>query len=523
MSGLDASSSAVSTIRVCQGQLQERLYPTVHAEQQKRLRRWQDEAPMLETYITALKATKDIIQREQKQVASDITNLKAFLDKQAAEAAKQAPADAALAGSGIAELQSQHSEMQAKLADLDRELAELGQLLSSQSCRPEEQSIYETKLVVLQDTRRLLQVEASSLAAELKRRQAAARLSGDRQAASELGLSDLSRLSEQLAVTESRLDRAKLDYHFPQQQGFRFSGGGGGIYCGVKDLHLCEVSGAFSLSLEGVDAPEGASSRQRPQRQARLKGDSPRGDLAHQLREGGAEALAGVRAGFSRLAEAFNEKATAFGDRDRDERLMAVDGGLSNGYGGQAMLPQGRGLQGVPAVVPMHPGTDDKQDWLGGRLEGMKGKLGGFINESKQKLQDSAKGSGGRRGVVVMLLAEGLEVIGEKGTKVPNIRAAHLGLEVEAAMSATFTYSTVLGWQSDGLSFEVLSLERVVQGSNLPLPKTLIKSVLNMVMPSFRHAGGRLMLSADKDSFSVAVENANYEGPLRVDVRTEGT
>lgn len=35
-----------------------------------------------------------------------------------------------------------------------------------------------------------------------------------------------------------------------------------------------------------------------------------------------------------------------------------------------------------------------------------------------------------------------------------------------------------------GLSFEVVSLERVVEGSNIPVPKTLIKSVLNLVMPS---------------------------------------
>jgi len=105
---------------------------------------------MIETYITALKATKDIIQREQRQMASDITNLKAFLDKQAAEAAKQAPADSALADSGLVELKSQHSELQAKLAELDQELVEVGQQLSSQSCRPEEQSIFETKLVVLQ-------------------------------------------------------------------------------------------------------------------------------------------------------------------------------------------------------------------------------------------------------------------------------------------------------------------------------------------------------------------------------------
>lgn len=43
--------------------------------------------------------------------------------------------------------------------------------------------------------------------------------------------------------------------------GRRFSGGGGGIYCGVKDLHLSEVSGAFSLSLEAVQQVPGSSGR----------------------------------------------------------------------------------------------------------------------------------------------------------------------------------------------------------------------------------------------------------------------
>lgn len=33
------------------------------------------------------------------------------------------------------------------------------------------------------------------------------------------------------------------------------------------------------------------------------------------------------------------------------------------------------------------------------------------------------------------------------------------------------------------LSFEVLSLERRVSGSNVPLPKALIKSLLNLALP----------------------------------------
>lgn len=45
-----------------------------------------------------------------------------------------------------------------------------------------------------------------------------------------------------------------------------------------------------------------------------------------------------------------------------------------------------------------------------------------------------------------------------------------------------------------GLSFEVVSLERVVEGSNIPVPKTLIKSVLNLVMPSVSFSSGAMFV-----------------------------
>jgi hypothetical protein len=37
----------------------------------------------------------------------------------------------------------------------------------------------------------------------------------------QLGLSDLGRLTEQLAATEAKLDRAKVDSYFPKIKGFR--------------------------------------------------------------------------------------------------------------------------------------------------------------------------------------------------------------------------------------------------------------------------------------------------------------
>lgn len=139
-----------AVIASCQAELAG-LYAEVQAEQAKRLRRWQDDAPALESYITAMTATREILQREAKQLTSEITNLKAFLDKKsAAEAAKQDPA---LAGSDVANLRSQLSDLRSKLVELDQQLEELVPLMSGETAvRPEERSIYETKLVVLQVT-----------------------------------------------------------------------------------------------------------------------------------------------------------------------------------------------------------------------------------------------------------------------------------------------------------------------------------------------------------------------------------
>jgi hypothetical protein len=43
----------------------------------------------------------------------------------------------------------------------------------------------------------------------------------DGSCAVQLGLSDLGRLTEQLAATEAKLDRANVDSYFPRIKGFR--------------------------------------------------------------------------------------------------------------------------------------------------------------------------------------------------------------------------------------------------------------------------------------------------------------
>jgi chromosome segregation ATPase len=131
----------------CRAQLQQ-LYAVAQAEEQKKLRRWNDELPMLESFITAMTSTRDIIVREQKQLKADLTNLKAYLDKQAAEAAKQAPSVAV--GSNTTALREQLEDLQDKLSRIEEELEILKPLLSNHDLKADERPLYETKLVVLQ-------------------------------------------------------------------------------------------------------------------------------------------------------------------------------------------------------------------------------------------------------------------------------------------------------------------------------------------------------------------------------------
>lgn len=89
-----------------------------------------------------------------------------------------------------------------------------------------------------------------------------------------------------------------------------------------------------------------------------------------------------------------------------------------------------------------------------------------------------------RAGLFITLMAHNVELIGERGTKVPNLTLKEIMLEVECKLVATVEFSPMFGWQApERSSFEILHLERKVTGNNLPLPRTLIKTILNMVMP----------------------------------------
>lgn len=107
-------------------------------------------------------------------------------------------------------------------------------------------------------------------------------------------------------------------------------------------------------------------------------------------------------------------------------------------------------------------------------------------------------------------------------TQVPNATVREISLEVECILNIRLEYSRLKGWQvskaarspvggcgfrvlccpvpfarlpsplpkfnqgSKGVDFEVLSLNHIMKGSSMPLPQTLLKAVLNLVLPQVR-------------------------------------
>lgn len=90
---------------------------------------------MLESQILALTGTKEIIQREQKHLTTELTNLKTFLDTQEAAAAAAAQG-AEIADADVADLKQQLIDLRSKIAEQDTALSSLQEKLADpDACR----------------------------------------------------------------------------------------------------------------------------------------------------------------------------------------------------------------------------------------------------------------------------------------------------------------------------------------------------------------------------------------------------
>ena len=92
------------------------------------------------------------------------------------------------------------------------------------------------------------------------------------------------------------------------------------------------------------------------------------------------------------------------------------------------------------------------------------------------------------KGVYVMGRLSGFELVGERGTKVPNLTIGRADLRATVFARFVFEYNKQAGWRAgtrpgDRPVFHVDKLKYAIRGNNVPMPQTLIKHILRMAIP----------------------------------------
>jgi len=93
----------------------------------------------------------------------------------------------------------------------------------------------------------------------------------------------------------------------------------------------------------------------------------------------------------------------------------------------------------------------------------------------------------GKRGMHIKLQGTHVNLVGEKGTRVPNFTVREITLEIECLLSVTLEFTETHGWRCpDGLKLEIIQLRKKAVGNSIPLPAGLVKVLLNLILPKAR-------------------------------------
>ncbi|KAG1654977.1 hypothetical protein FOA52_004564 [Chlamydomonas sp. UWO 241] len=240
------------------------LMVVIDEDQRGRVARWEDERPSLEKLVASLTASYDIVKVQRKKALAELASIKRQGDKLAEEELRKERIKAMEASKKreeevLEDLQVELIQLNNRLLDIDDTIAESNREVADGSVRQVEKEIHSTRLVVMQDTRRLLQAEITGLRETIMRIHTSARIEEERKGIEESGFSNVTRLDEALVRTAARLDRAKQQLYFPAAKGYRFSTGNSGVYFAAHDLFISELSGRFDLDIELVTKPDGST------------------------------------------------------------------------------------------------------------------------------------------------------------------------------------------------------------------------------------------------------------------------
>jgi len=210
------------------------------------------------------------------------------------------------------------------------------------------------------------------------------------------------------------------------------------------------------------------------------------------------------------LASSDEEDGTDASARSRDEPLSspltreALQRAHRNEFSGAQMTEDGAA---GPSAATRTTGSWAGAPSSSGRGSWLRNGMGSGGNDAVSVLDDAASsvleladledsesggggvgGSNGPKGVFCMGRLKGFELIGERGSKVPNLTIGNADVSATVFVRFVFEYDKDRGWHpgqrpGDRPRFHVEKLRYTISGNNVPMPPTLIKHILRVAIP----------------------------------------
>mmetsp|Transcript_35102 Transcript_35102/g.56199 ORF Transcript_35102/g.56199 Transcript_35102/m.56199 type:complete len:533 (+) Transcript_35102:41-1639(+) len=122
---------------------------------------------------------------------------------------------------------------------------------------------------------------------------------------------------------------------------------------------------------------------------------------------------------------------------------------------------------------------------VGGTEKVAKSTTGTVNFDQDESSPKSALPSGGaKKGGVVSFRLDKFGLYGEAGTKVPTLNMTQIVVLVEFQLVVPVYFKKKIGWRaSKEFEFRILKVERKITGSSIYVPKSLLKLVLNQILP----------------------------------------
>eukprot|EP00890_Picochlorum_soloecismus_P005506 jgi/Picsp_1/5957/NSC_03313-R1_hypothetical protein CHLNCDRAFT_56574 [Chlorella variabilis] len=248
---MESADSALRPLKVRAFQLQKQAT----LDQESRLLRWeQSERPVLRDHALGLKETMQLLSREEEQLQQRVANLSASTVQNCPGTSTgfnviRSRVDSCGRPLEMEALRNERERLKTALHKFEVEIANAkAEILANQ--KRDEVEIWETKLVAMQDTKRVYKDEINLIEVELIGREHFERMERDRQHAESTGIANLRRLQENMLQTRLKYNKAKHQYYFPSEKGFNITFGGGGIFGACKDICICEIHGNLKIESE---------------------------------------------------------------------------------------------------------------------------------------------------------------------------------------------------------------------------------------------------------------------------------